>query len=345
MRIVGLDILRSFAILFVLARHGQLVHNPLYDFGWLGVDLFFALSGFLVSGLLFHEYKKKGSLNIKRFLIRRGFKIYPPFYIFLAFSILLNYWQTGNIFPFKDILVELLYLQSYFSHIWAHTWSLAVEEHFYLGLALLSYIAYKTKALTKKQLVVGTLIFMLVASFFMRVYVSYPHRMEPFFAFMQTHLRSDGILFGVLASYLYHFTGFYQKFQKRNWLWLILGIALTIPGFVSHGGSYFMNTWGLTSVNFGFGIITLCSLKSVEIPLDILKKISRPIIALLTLIGKHSYSIYLWHILFRNLVNDHIHFHPFYNTYIFVAMSLTGGILLSYLIEKPFLKLRERIAR
>ena len=83
MRIKGLDLLRGIAILLVLFRHCDIENNILHHFGWLGVDLFFVLSGFLVSGLLFNEYKKIGKVKIGRFLIRRGFKIYPPFYFFV----------------------------------------------------------------------------------------------------------------------------------------------------------------------------------------------------------------------------------------------------------------------
>ena len=79
-RLRELDFLRGIAILLVLLRH-----NYLFDFtfkiGWIGVDLFFVLSGFLVSGLLFKEYLKFGNINPSLFLIRRGFKIYPIFYL------------------------------------------------------------------------------------------------------------------------------------------------------------------------------------------------------------------------------------------------------------------------
>jgi peptidoglycan/LPS O-acetylase OafA/YrhL len=53
--------------------------------GWIGVDLFFVLSGFLISGLLFNEYKARSSISFKRFFIRRGLKIYPAFYLFFYF--------------------------------------------------------------------------------------------------------------------------------------------------------------------------------------------------------------------------------------------------------------------
>lgn len=342
MRIVGLDILRSVAILLVLFRHSQLFTNPLYDFGWLGVDLFFVLSGFLVSGLIFNEYKKRNKLNIKRFLLRRGFKIYPAFYIFLVGSIVIEHYRDGFVPTIPSLLGEVFYLQSYLSHIWTHTWSLAVEEHFYLALALLTYIGYKTQSLEKRTLVISSLIGLIILSFCMRYSVSYPHRNEPFFSFMQTHLRSDGILIGVLCAYLYHFTSFIQFFNKWRWAFLIISAMLMMPAFFYEGGGYFMNTAGLSLVNLGFGLLTLFSIGHFNVPSIRLKQLFKPFIFFFTLIGKHSYSIYLWHIACRNFANDNLHFGANWNSFIFFALSLSVGIVLSLLIERPFLKLRDR---
>ncbi len=342
MRIVGLDILRSVAILLVLFRHSQLANNPLYDFGWLGVDLFFVLSGFLVSGLIFSEYKKRNKLNTKRFLLRRGFKIYPAFYIFLAGSIVIEHYRDGFVPTIPDLLGEVFYLQSYLSHIWTHTWSLAVEEHFYLAIALLSFIAYKTKTLDKQKLVIPVLISLIILSFCMRFYVSYPHRNEPFFSFMATHLRSDGILIGILIGYLYHFTTFFSFFSKWRWLFLLLSGVLMAPGFMYAGGSYEMNTFGLSTVNLGFGLLTLFSLTQLNLPNELLRKSIQPFISLLTLIGRHSYSIYLWHIACRNFMNDHLHYGANLNSLLFFLLSISVGIILSLIIERPFLKLRDR---
>ena len=93
-RIRDLDFLRGLAIIGVLLRHSAF-ENIFARAGWAGVDLFFVLSGFLVSGLLFREYKKTGTVRIGRFLIRRGFKIYPTFYIFLIVSFIYN-WSTTS---------------------------------------------------------------------------------------------------------------------------------------------------------------------------------------------------------------------------------------------------------
>ncbi len=344
MRIVGLDILRSVAILLVLFRHSQLFTNPLFDFGWLGVDLFFVLSGFLVSGLIFKEYKRRNKLNIKRFLIRRGFKIYPAFYIFLAGSIIIEHYRDGFVPTIPDLLGEVFYMQSYLSHIWTHTWSLAVEEHFYLSLALFSFIAYKTRTLDRKKLVIPVLIGMIILSFCMRFYVSYPHRNEPFFSFMETHLRSDGILIGVLIGYLYHFTSFFNFFSRWRWAFLLVSFAMMAPGFMYVGGGYFMNTAGLSLVNLGFGILTLFSLTNFETSSHTLKKALNPFVFFFTMVGKHSYSIYLWHIACRNFMNDNLTYGPNINSVIFFAISISVGVALSLIIERPFLKIRDRYA-
>ena len=342
MRIVGLDILRSVAILLVLFRHSQLFSWHLFDFGWLGVDLFFVLSGFLVSGLIFSEYKKRDKLNVKRFLLRRGFKIYPAFYIFLAGSIIIEHYRDGFVPTLPSLLGEVFYLQSYLTHIWTHTWSLAVEEHFYLAIALFSFIAYKTRTLDRKKLVIPALIILIILSFCMRFYVSYPHRNEPFFSFMQTHLRSDGILIGVLIGYLYHFTSFFQFFARRRWAFLVVAAALMAPGFMYEGGSYFMNTAGLSLVNLGFGLLTLFSLTRFELNQSGLKQAMKPVVFVFTLIGKHSYSIYLWHIACRNFMNDNLHYGANINSVIFFVLSISVGIALSLIIERPFLKIRDK---
>ena len=93
-RVLSLDILRFIACLLVIFRHmntpdqDRQMQHLLHRGGWIGVDLFFVLSGFLVSGLLFREVKLRGKIDVTRFLLRRGLKIYPAFYFFIATQIL-----------------------------------------------------------------------------------------------------------------------------------------------------------------------------------------------------------------------------------------------------------------
>ena len=98
-RLRSLDLLRGIAVVFVIGRHLELCPtyesgmSPLLNVwqrgGWVGVDLFFVLSGFLVSGLLFREFTRSQSIQAGRFLLRRGLKIYPAFYCFLGLSLLM----------------------------------------------------------------------------------------------------------------------------------------------------------------------------------------------------------------------------------------------------------------
>lgn len=129
-RLRELDFLRGIAILLVLMRHADL-----FDFttrvGWIGVDLFFVLSGFLVSGLLFKEYLKFGTIRPMRFLVRRGFKIYPIYFLFYPIYILplILARDLSLVYMFADLTFVQNYVNGW-GYAYGASWSLAVEEHF-----------------------------------------------------------------------------------------------------------------------------------------------------------------------------------------------------------------------
>src|SRR5258708_33207166 len=155
-RNAGLDLLRLAACLLVIFAHIDVcplqTNAPLHQLtaflqrgGWLGVDLFFVLSGFLVSGLFFKEFQASGSVSPGRFLWRRAFKIYPTFWIFiLATTVWHIVWmdelesvhsmaELRHQSLWKEVLSELWFLQNYARHrLWVHNWTLAIEEPFYL---------------------------------------------------------------------------------------------------------------------------------------------------------------------------------------------------------------------
>jgi len=128
----SLDVLRGVAVLLVLGYHAQF---PAFRIGWSGVDLFFVLSGFLISGLLFSDYKKFGHIRLGRFWFRRAFKILPSLYSLLATLILITirfgkWHQVSHIGYLGSALFFYNYLPLHTVPIIARTWSLAVEEHF-----------------------------------------------------------------------------------------------------------------------------------------------------------------------------------------------------------------------
>ena len=142
-RLRELDFLRGIAIILVLFRH-QYLFDFTQKMGWIGVDLFFVLSGFLVSGLLFKEYIKFGSIKPGLFLIRRGFKIYPVYYLFYLLY-LTPILIKGNL-NLTGFFSDMFFLQNYiwgWGYAYAPSWSLAVEEHFYFGFAMLMLFGIK----------------------------------------------------------------------------------------------------------------------------------------------------------------------------------------------------------
>ncbi|MBU0611515.1 MAG: acyltransferase, partial [Armatimonadetes bacterium] len=158
-RLAQLDVLRAVAIFLVIGHHAAVDREqagvlwPLYvwfkNFGWTGVDLFFVLSGFLIGGLLFRELRTRHTLDVRRFLLRRGFKIWPAYYVYLAFclAVLVGLGHHGIGQALRLLGPNLVHLQNYSSilldphakgllPLTSHTWTLAIEEHFYLALAL-----------------------------------------------------------------------------------------------------------------------------------------------------------------------------------------------------------------
>jgi peptidoglycan/LPS O-acetylase OafA/YrhL len=351
MRFVSIDFLRGIAVSLVLFRHFGII-EVLGRIGWSGVDLFFVLSGFLVSGLLFNEYKKTESINSSRFLIRRGFKIYPAFYAFILFTvgksvlvILLGIEGNKN-FTIERLLAEVFFVQNYFGRLWAHTWSLAVEEHFYLFLiALISFLVFK-KQLHSKHLFLSIFLLIGTACLVLRWnnYISVPFTVDTHYYY--THLRLDSLFFGVLLSHYYHFNRVsLEAFVSKNKI-LILGVGLLCLScmFLTDLNTLFMNTLGLTFTYLGYGAILLLFLSYENYFQEAINRTSGFLIKLMSFIGFHSYSIYLWHLAVLVYVVE-----PFFiplNSQLAFAIYFSGsiavGVIATKLIENPLLKYRNK---
>jgi peptidoglycan/LPS O-acetylase OafA/YrhL len=360
MRLPQLDMLRGVAILLVLGHHMDkytpgtawappAVVQAWLTGGWMGVDLFFVLSGFLVAGLLFAELKKHSNVQVGRFLLRRGFKIYPAFYAFLLVT-LVGVLLTGAGVHWAAFLCEACFVQNYGPSIGDHTWSLAVEEHFYLLLSL--FVLAQLRFTNRLQLSTLAVAFVVIASGCLaaRLWVSwsapYVNRTHLF----PTHLRLDALLFGVLLSYLYHFRGpaLAERVRRGRYALLLLGIALVAPSFfLDIAQSFYLHTAGLTCTYLGFGAILLVA---VFWPGAGPRPLRRPA-ALLAVIGFYSYSIYLWHLaakswvltLVRVTVGDGRPLPYLAELGIYVLGSVVVGIVLAKLIEAPFLRWRDRL--
>ncbi|MBC7524231.1 MAG: acyltransferase [Flavobacterium sp.] len=350
-RLRELDFLRGIAIILVIVRH-QLIFDFLQKMGWIGVDLFFVLSGFLVSGLLFREYQKFGSINSKLFLIRRGFKIYPIFYLTLILyiipRILLHKLDLGK------VVCDLIFVQNYalgWGYLYAASWSLAVEEHFYFGLALLLWLIFNRKIIsfenTPKQfsnfekLIVFILLSILVLRFVSNSY--FPDDVVRHIT--MTHLRIDSLFFGVLISYWYHFkmeklANFYRNHQVK--LLILAFTMLSFTPFIEPLNSFFVKTIGFTMLYISFGIILIHFLLHKDINDQINKLFSSTIVNFISKIGFCSYSIYVIHSFVINWVGVFQIKNQFITFAIVFIVSVIIGFIMTYKIEKFFLIYRDK---
>lgn len=354
-RLPQLDFLRGGSILLVLGAHHN-VSAKWMQMGWMGVDIFFVLSGFLVSGLLFSEYKRKQKNEIGKFLLRRGLKIYPMFYFLVVITVIVRLIGHREI-GLRSIAIETFYLQNYEKGLWLHTWSLAIEEHFYLLLAFLVFCFGLGRNSLKwlipficfvNLLCLALRIYTLHLSSTGALYFSSFH--EKFLRQVSpTHLRIDSLLFGVLLSYLYAF----YKEQCNEWVQKYrIGLSVLLAGlctFVSCFGMFeeFTLTFGFSINYLTFGLLLMLLVyqqKEYESLRDMFL-IGLPIKAF-EKIGLYSYGIYLWHLPVENwlivpMQQRHIGNH-FAQTVLYFMFSAGIGIITTHLLERPVLHLREK---
>src|SRR6185437_8272539 len=168
-RIGILDLYRAIAIILIIIYHFNILLLPL---AYIGVDLFFVISGYLVSKPLLKSYANETPVNASSFLLRRGLKIWPSYYFFLFLTIpltriFLASTAPNEIISNNEVINYVLFLSNYIRSaihvVFDMSWSLCVEEHFYLILAISFFIvpyifkniSWKNKAL----LIIVVLIF------------------------------------------------------------------------------------------------------------------------------------------------------------------------------------------
>ena len=345
-----LDILRAIAILMVIEEHTIFYRNPVWDFyfvqcGWAGVDLFFVLSGFLISGLLFNEYQQQGQIYFRRFAMRRIWKIWPPLWVISGSVFLIRAWQH-RLHDMRPVITpalhDLFFLQSYLPGTYPHFWSLSVEEFFYIFLPLtLVFLLRRAPKGNRDPFRRIPVWFLCVALLCLanRLYVSirYPD-FDRFIHFFPAHIRMDGLAFGVLLSYWYHFhreSTISLLTAFRIPLTIAAGILIS-PCVLFDGKSFGMHTFGFVSLYLGFGLLILLSLQ--------LRVTNNVTVRALAFVGKHSYSIYLWHLPLLFFLIDSGRLNKWHGSkFIYFSLSIVLGIAMSKLVEFPALRLRDRL--
>lgn len=360
-----MDILRGIAILMVIMHHSPLpvdsagVFRPvalkLVWFGWSGVDLFFVLSGFLIGNLLFDEIRRSGTLNVRRFLFRRAFKIWPSYFCLLAASAAIYATDHSAGATLAACFPNLVHLQNYLGSSLGtgHTWSLAVEEHFYLALPLMLLLLTKTgQGITPPRfttLAAGFLLCVLIVRL-----LSTRQGGMWFPELGQTHLRLDALLCGVLLAYLRHARP--QIFARvgRHWIPLLtLAAVLMIPAWYQGRNQYSLKTIGLTMTYLSYACLLVAFVNASPTGNILGWVLASPAGRTLAWIGTLSYGIYLWHFQVGAIMTGHLLVwlpqpsvtSPWiFGTIVWVTSAIALGFLSTLLIERPMLALRELVA-
>lgn len=349
-----MDHLRAAAILLVLMFHYRAFNHPdwidsIGRFGWTGVDLFFVLSGFLISGQLFSEIEDQGKINLKAFYIKRFFRIVPAYFftIFLYFSFPF-FRERESLSPLWKFLT---FTQNYGLDVisagtFSHAWSLCIEEQFYLILPLLLLMIMPSTLFRYFIVLIIAFIGVSVAArlmvwnalmagadtassdfwklWYMKIY--YP-----------THTRLDGLGTGVLTGYLMQYSAAFKKMVNNNGNGLFfLGIILLGVSFrvCNEQASETASIFGFTMVALSYGIIVMAAVSESSF---LYKTKSYATSQLASL----SYAVYLSHKGIIHMVQEGLGYFKLETSdnislMICLFACILGGLFYRFLIEKPF---------
>jgi peptidoglycan/LPS O-acetylase OafA/YrhL len=303
--------------------------------GFLGVDMFFVISGFLITSLLAEEWSRAGSISLRNFYIRRALRLAPALIAVLLFSgfiaLVLGSFSTLGMSP-----VRLASTIAYFSNwirayeapndSWflVHFWSLSIEEQFYLVWPVALLILIKKDRRTVVLFVIGGI----AASCLLKA-ILYTTGSTTMRLYHGSDTRADALLIGCLLSLCLHWN-YVPSFVERHRAklsragWALLGLMV-------------VSVWRDSTLLYfgGFTLVSLASalviMQSVFVPAAVL---THPV---LTWIGKRSYGLYLWHWPVYQLAG------AFPKVYI-LPMAVIGTFCFAAFsyryIESPFLRLR-----
>ena len=324
----ALDGLRALAVLSVVCFHCQ---GAWLGGGYLGVDVFFVLSGYLITTLLAAEHAS-GGIHVGRFYLRRALRLYPTLLLLLVAYIALAplLWPTDD--RWFNAGLAGFYLTDYSLPYWhlpryppivGHTWSLAIEEKFYLLWPLL--LPWLTRA--KRPIAWLLVAFVMATTWRWIAAYSRPWYM----AYFPFDARLSGLLLGSIAAL--------ARPKVSGTIAAIAGaclvIAIVVPGLPSPPPTNPRDAVTL--------VVTLAELSTFLIVCHVADRADTPLLgwSLLTYIGKLSYGIYLWHFPAILWLRERLPVWPTLGLTLVISFALAALSL--HLVDAPLRNWRRRI--
>jgi peptidoglycan/LPS O-acetylase OafA/YrhL len=321
-----------------------------HRWGWIGVDLFFVLSGNLIGGQLLASLARGQSINLKRFFARRALRIMPAYFVILAIYIFLPSWREyPEMYPWWKFLFSVQNIGLHGGTAFSHAWSLAVEDQFYLALP---FILIFVNRWPRAVIIIPCSIF--VGGILLQTFLAYQNPAEDVgvsfrgfqaWIYYPTWTRLDPLIFGVALAAIEKFRpGWWKRLTNSGvWLWLP-GLALIAYALWLGEGEYLTvasAVWQFPLLAIGFAALLVCAhsdrllLRHVQIPGA-------------AFIASIAYSAYLVQKLMIHAFAEFCRAHDIDLT---TAPALIGvqlcvyaaAVVLFLVIERPFLQLRHRI--
>ncbi len=362
-RLQGLDTLRALAIILVLIFHyrsvvsNELLFGFITRIGWVGVDLFFVLSGYLIGDQILRAYIRKEDFSLKYFYARRLLRTLPNYYVvfalYLLFPVVLSGTSTA---PFWQFITFTQNLEMRPGETFTHSWSLCVEEQFYLLFPLICMLALsKTSNALRLWVILGAG-FMVAA--LLRLIMFNNHEKSAIdimdyyeFIYYPSYSRFDELLPGIALAIIknYHRITFGKL--------LLYGNHFFVAGLISSGVVFylFLNTHyqhgigtSAWTTSIGYSLLAISFSLLVLAALSPASWLYRCKIPGATNLALWSYAIYLIHkplyqLLKQPINNLGISTDGYLGMGIIVVVSIVAGWILFKVVETPFMKLRTRL--
>lgn len=340
-RLPRLNGLRGVAILMIVAFHAT--HERYVPGGFVGVDVFFVLSGFLITALLLDEWESAGRISLRRFYVRRVLRLFPALGVFLLVCLAIYARVDDGLQTLmgRFILATTLYVANIVQAggtqlYWAHTWSLSAEEQFYVVWPALLILLLRSRA--PRSLVAGVTAGLFVTASALRVILWHgPYAGDVGAVLYSPFTHADGLLLGCLLGQLYAWDLLPRGERWRRGVALAAAVSAVLLAIVLatvHPATRWLYDGGYSLVVLAAGAILLAALD---------ERPSLPVRALawrpLTYTGEISYALYLWNPLF--LFN-----YPgtTFNPVVGVALAYAVSAASFRFVETPALRLKSRFA-